>query len=80
MMNNNSQKNDIMEMLSQKLGKSAQDIEAGAKQGKVESLIGKLSSAQQERVRALLSDPQETNKLLSNPQVQALLRRLQGNG
>ena len=80
MMNNNSQKNDIMEMLSQKLGKSAQDIEAGAKEGKVESLIGKLSSAQQERVRALLSDPQETNKLLSNPQVQALLRRLQGNG
>lgn len=79
-MNNNSQKKDIMDMLSEKLGKSAQDIEQSAKQGKVDSLIGKLSPAQQEKIKSLLSNPEETKKLLSNPQVQALLRRMQGNG
>lgn len=79
-MNKENSKKDIMDMLAAKLGKSAQDIEASAKQGKVESLIGKLSPAQQEKVKNLLSNPEETEKLLSNPQVQNLIRKLQGNG
>lgn len=76
----NKNKKEIMDMLSQKLGTSAQDIEASAKEGKVESLIGKLSPAQQEKVRKLLSDPNETKKLMENPQVQSLIRKLNGNG
>lgn len=76
----NSNKKEIIDMLSKKLGTSAQDIEASAKEGKVENLIGKLSPAQQEKVRNLLSDPNETKKLLENPQVQSLIRKLQGNG
>lgn len=79
-MNNNKRKDDIMNMLAGKLGKSAEEIENSAKQGNVDSLIGKLSPAQQEKVKALLSNPEQTRKLMENPQVQALIRKLQGNG
>ena len=73
-------KKEIINMLSQKLGKSAQDIETDAKQGKVDNLIGKLSEAQQKKIKNLLSNPDELSKLMSNPQVQSLLRKMQGNG
>ncbi|MBQ1977589.1 MAG: hypothetical protein II225_02455 [Ruminococcus sp.] len=78
-MNNSGQNKDIFNMLSQKLGKSPQDIESGAKQGKVEDLIGNLPKAQQQKVKDLLSDPEQTKKLLSSPVVQSLIRKLQNS-
>ena len=79
-MNNSGQNKDIMDMLSQKLGKSPQDIESCARQGKVEELLGKLSDSQREKVNSLLSDPEQTKKLLSSPAVQSLIRKLSSNG
>ncbi len=79
MANSDNQKN-IMQELSKKLGASQQEIESSAKSGNIESILQKLSPAQQTKVRSLLENPEETRKILENPQVQALLRKLKGNG
>lgn len=77
-MANNSDKNQIMQELSSKLGTSPAEIENSAKNGNIEHIIAKLSPAQQAKVRSLLQNPEETRKILENPQVQALMKKLKG--
>lgn len=73
-------KNEIMQELSKKLGSSPAELENSAKSGNIEGILKKLNPAQQAKVRSLLENPEETRKLMENPQVQALLRKLKGNG
>lgn len=79
-MANRENKNDILEMLSEKLGQPAKDIEGSAKSGNIEGLLSKLKPEQRAKVESLLNDPEQTRKILENPQVQNLIRKLSGNG
>ena len=79
-MANQDNRNEIMQELSKKLGTSGADLENSAKSGNIEHIIAKLNPAQQAKVRSLLQNPEETRKILENPQVQALIKRLKGNG
>ncbi len=45
-----------------------------------ESLMQRLSPADREKVQSILSSPEETNKFLSNPKIQELIRKLKNNG
>jgi len=51
-----------------------------AKNKNVQKLLNRLSSADQEKVRNILSSPEETQKILSNPKIQELIRKLNGSG
>ncbi|MBR3971321.1 MAG: hypothetical protein IKJ83_00320 [Ruminococcus sp.] len=46
----------------------------------VQSLMNRLSAEDQQKVRSILQNPEETKKILSNPKVQELIRKFKGNG
>lgn len=71
---------DIMQELSGKIGATPKEIEASARSGNIEKILQKLNPAQREKVKSLLNSPEETRKIMENPQVQALIRKLKGNG
>ena len=56
------------------------EILKNARGQNVESLMEKLSAADRQKVQSILSDPEEKRKLLSNPLVQELIRKLKNNG
>lgn len=45
---------------------------------KVNEMLGKLSPQDQEKLHRLLADKKATDRLLSTPQAQALMRQLMG--
>lgn len=51
-----------------------------AKHKNIQSLMNRLSADDRKKVENILSSPEETKKLLSNPKVQELIRKLKGNG
>ncbi len=76
----NKTQNEFLSMLSGKLGKSPEEIKKSAQSGNLDYLTDRLSPEQQRKVKAILSNPEETKKIMENPQVQALLRMLNSNG
>ena len=46
----------------------------------VQNLMNKLSPEDQKKVRSILENPEETKKILSNPKVRELIRKLNING
>lgn len=76
----NKNQNDFLSMLSGKLGKSPEEIKRSAQSGNLDYLTSNLSLDQQRKVKAVLSDPEQTKKIMENPQVQSLIRMLNSNG
>ncbi len=76
----NKNQNDFLSMLSGKLGKSPEEIKKSAQSGNLDYLTSNLSPEQQRKVKEVLSNPEQTKKIMENPQVQALIRMLSGNG
>ncbi|MBQ8000776.1 MAG: hypothetical protein IJ298_06090 [Ruminococcus sp.] len=76
----NNKQNEFLSMLSQKLGKSPEEIKSSAQAGNIDALTGNLSPQQQTKLKSILSDPEQTRKIMENPQVQALIRMLSSNG
>ena len=64
--------------LAQRIGASTQDLEDGAKTGDFSKVLAGLTPADAEKVRKVLNNRQAAEKLLSTPQAQQLLQRLQG--
>ncbi len=75
----NNQK-ELLEMLSKHLNLSSDNIAQNAKAGNIEGLIKGLDPITQQRVLSLLQNPDETRKIMENPAVQSLIRRLSSNG
>lgn len=72
--------NELLEMLSKKLNLSSDKIEENAKAGNIEGLVKGLDPLTQQKVMSLLQNPEETRKIMENPAVQSLIRRLGSNG
>ncbi len=79
-MSNSNFENEIMKNLSKSLGQNPEDMKNNAQQGNLEALMKNLSPEQKKKVNSVLNNPEATKKLLENPQVQALIRKLQNNG
>lgn len=73
----NTAPEDWLQAGAKQFGK--REIEA-AKQGDIAPLLGKLSPDERRRVEAMLGDGEALRKLAQDPQVQKLMRRLNGNG
>ena len=56
--------------------KCEQEMKTAAQSGDMNAVMSKLSPAQAEQLKKILSNEAETKKLLSTPQAQALLKRL----
>ena len=67
---------DLYECLSDRLKLSPSQIKSSAEKGAVDDLTRNLDSAQAERVKSILNDPDKAREILNRPQAQALMKML----
>ena len=70
---------NILNSLSQKLGESPYKLKANMQNGDMSKVFNNMDRKQAERVQSILNDREKTEKLLSTPQAQALLKKLMGD-
>lgn len=70
---------NILNSLSQKLGESPDKLKANMQNGDMSKMFNNMDKKQAERVQSILNDREKTEKLLSTPQAQALLKKLMGD-
>ena len=61
--------------VAEKLGVQETELEKARQSGKLEGILSKLSKNDAERVRAILSDEEQTRKMLESPQARELLKK-----
>ncbi|MBQ0098248.1 MAG: hypothetical protein KBS62_04870 [Oscillospiraceae bacterium] len=77
-MADNEQMKRIFEQLSEKLGTSQDKIESAVQNGNYKELFSNLDDEKRMKIEQILSDKEQTQKLLSSKQAQALMRKLMG--
>lgn len=70
---------NILNSLSQKLGENPDKLKANMQNGDMSKVFNNMDRKQAERVQSILNDREKTEKLLSTPQAQALLKKLMGD-
>ncbi len=71
--------NQLMGTLARQLGMSRQEIQAAADNGTLNDLLQGSQNPNAQQVSRILSDPQQTKKLLQSPEAQKLMRILRGS-
>ncbi len=77
-MANNEQMNSLIEMLSQRLNADKTQVKDALEKGKLDKVLMNMDSKQAQKISAILSDPEQSKKVLSTPQAQALIKKLMG--
>lgn len=70
---------NILNSLSQKLGESPDKLKANMQNGDMSKMFNNMDKKQAEKIQSILNDREKTEKLLSTPQAQALLKKLMGD-
>ncbi len=71
--------NNLLNSVSQKLGKSSEEVKRAAENKDISSLLSKMDSKDAQKIQKVLSDKSATEKILSSPQAQALIKKLLGD-
>lgn len=69
---------DLINTASQRLGTTPENLKQASQQGNVQNLLNQLDGEQAKKVQQILNDKEASQKLLSSPQAQALLKKLMG--
>ena len=77
-MANNEQMNSLIGMLSQRLNAEPEQVKKKKKKGKLDKVLMNMDQKQASKISAILSDPEQSKKVLSTPQAQALIKKLMG--
>lgn len=77
-MANNEQMNSLIEMLSQRLNAEPEQVKDALEKGKLDKVLMNMDQKQASKISAILSDPEQSKKVLSTPQAQALIKKLMG--
>jgi hypothetical protein len=77
-MANNEQMNAMIEMLSQRLNAEPEQVKDALEKGKLDKVLMNMDQKQASKISAILSDPEQSKKVLSTPQAQALIKKLMG--
>ena len=77
-MANNEQINSMIDQLSQRLNADSKDVRAALEKGNLDKVLQNMNHTQAEKISRILSDPEESKKVLSSPQAQALIKKLMG--
>ena len=77
-MANNEQMNSMIEMLSQRLNTEPSQVKDALEKGKLDKVLMNMDQKQASKISAILSDPEQSKKVLSTPQAQALIKKLMG--
>lgn len=70
--------NELIYQLSQKIGTSPEQLSSAADRGELGSILSSSQNPQARQAADILSDPEQTKKLLESPQAQALMKMLGG--
>ncbi len=77
-MANNEQINSLINQLAQRLNADTADVEAAVKKGNIDKVLKNMDQKQAQKISDILSDPEQSKKILSTPQAQALIKKLMG--
>lgn len=77
-MSNNEQKNSLINQLAQRLNASTSDVETALKKGNLDKVLQNMDQKQAQKISQILSDPEQSKKILQSPQAQALIKKLMG--
>ncbi|MBQ2675809.1 MAG: hypothetical protein IJF54_00210 [Clostridia bacterium] len=76
---NNNQLNDLINMASSKLNSSPESIKKAVNTAGMDNMLKNMKQQDIDKLQKILSNKEETQRLLSTPQAQALLKMLGGN-
>lgn len=68
--------NNLLGIVSSKLGTSPQQLKQQLEQGKFDNAVSGMSQNDTNQLMKALSNPQTANKILSSPQAQAIIKKL----
>lgn len=77
-MANNEQINSLIEQLSQRLNTDSGEVKAALQKGNLDKVLMNMDQKQAQKIGQILNDPEQSKKILSTPQAQALIRKLMG--
>ncbi|MBQ8539427.1 MAG: hypothetical protein IJ433_07225 [Ruminococcus sp.] len=77
-MANNEQINSLIEQLSQRLNADSGDVKAALQKGNLDKVLMNMDQKQAQKIGQILNDPEQSKKILSTPQAQALIKKLMG--
>ena len=69
---------ELLNSASQRLGQSPDRLKQALQNGVVKSMLQNMTPQQAKKIEGILNDPAATQKLLSTPQAQMLLKRFMG--
>lgn len=75
---NNSELNNLLNGLSERLNTTPEQLKANLEKGNLDSVVSKMSSGQAKRLQKILDNPQQSEKILNSPQAQAIIKKLMG--
>lgn len=70
---------DILNSLAQRLGENPDKLKANIQNGNMSKMFNNMDKKQADKIQSILNDKEKTEKLLSTPQAQALLKKLMGD-
>ena len=76
---NNPNFENLLKSVSDKLGKSPEELKKASETGNIENLLGNLWPNDAQKIQKILSDKNAANKILSTPQAQSLIKKLLGD-
>lgn len=76
-MSNERIKEQLLKMLSGKVGKSSDEIIKNVQSGNTDSILSGLSWQQRDRVNQILHDPEAVKKIMQDEKVQDIIRKLE---
>lgn len=77
-MPNNNELQSLLAMMAQRLGANPEDLKNGAQSGDLSKILANLNPNDAAKIQQVLNDKDAANKLLSSPQAQQLIQRLNG--
>lgn len=77
-MANNEQLNSIINQLAQRLNADENELQSAVKKGNFDKVLKNMDNKQAQKISAILSDPEQSKKILESPQAKALLKKLMG--
>lgn len=69
---------ELLRQLSEKLGASSEQLRDAANRGDLSDVLKNSQNPDAQRVRQVLSDPEQTKQLLQSPEAQRLMKLLGG--
>lgn len=77
--NNGRNLENLLNSVSERLGKSPEELKKATQSGNIENLLGSLNQNDAQKIQKVLSDKNIANKLLASPQAQSLIKKLLGD-